>query len=261
MELHDVHFSFGSRVIYEGLDVALRRGSVTVVMGPSGCGKSTMLNLIGGRLRARTGQVLFDKTDVKQLSRPALFKLRQRMGMMFQSNALLTDLSVLENVAFALREHTDLDDAMIRTLVLLKLQMVGLRGAADMMPAELSGGMARRVALARATVLDPDLVMYDEPFTGLDPISMGVVVRLIRELNDVLGLTSVVVTHDVKEGVGIADYIYLLGNGRVVGEGTPEQLQQSDKEEIHQFMHGLPDGPVAFHYPAPSLLDDVARPS
>lgn len=257
VDMRDVHFSYGTRPIYTGLSLAVRRGDVTVVMGPSGSGKSTMLNFIGRRLKPDAGDVYFDGIDLSSLNRSALFDLRKRMGMLFQSSALLTDLSVFENVAFPVREHTDLPESLVRQLVLLKLEMVGLRGARDLMPAELSGGMQRRVALARAIALDPDLVIYDEPFTGLDPISMGVIVKLIRELNDALGTTSIVVTHDVDEGLSIADYVYLLGNGQVIGHGTPDEMHASESEEIRQFMNGLPDGPVAYHYPASTLAEDL----
>ncbi len=257
IEVRDVHFAFGNRVVYRGLSLTIPRGKVTAIMGPSGCGKSTLLNFIGGRLRPDRGQVLVDGLDVARLPRRGLYDLRKRMGMMFQGNALLTDMNVFDNVAFPLREHTELNEALIRHIVLFKLQMVGLRGARDLMPAQLSGGMARRVALARAIALDPMLVMYDEPFTGLDPISMGVNVKLIREVNDSLGMTSVVVTHDVKEGASIADYIYLLGHGEVIGQGTPEQMHVSESPEVRQFMGGLPDGPVPYHYPADDLANDL----
>ncbi|MDX1410285.1 MAG: ATP-binding cassette domain-containing protein, partial [Saprospiraceae bacterium] len=226
-------------------------------MGPSGCGKSTLLNFIGGRIRPHSGKVVVDGEQVNTMSRRQLFQLRKRMGMMFQRSALLTDMSVFDNVAFPIREHTDLPEQLIRYMVLLKLEMVGLRGARDMMPAELSGGMARRVALARAISLDPMLVMYDEPFTGLDPISMGVIVKLIREVNDALGMTSVVVTHDVAEGCSIADYVYLIAHGDVIGHGTPQQLIDSESEEVKQFMAGLPDGPVPYHYPADAYAEDM----
>jgi len=237
--------------------MAIPRGKVTAIMGPSGCGKSTLLNFIGGRVRPHAGTVTVDGEQVNGMSRRQLFRLRKRMGMMFQSSALLTDMTVFENVAFPLREHTELPEQLIRHMVLLKLEMVGLRGARQMMPAELSGGMARRVALARAISLDPMLVMYDEPFTGLDPISMGVIVKLIREINDALEMTSVVVTHDVAEGCSIADYIYLIAHGDVIGHGTPQQLQQSDSDEVRQFMAGLPDGPVPYHYPAEDYAKDL----
>ena len=257
IQVNNLVFGYGSRLIFDQLSLQIPKGKVTVIMGPSGCGKSTMLKFFGGSLIPHSGDVLFDGISIPGLNRQQLFDLRKRMGMMFQSNALLTDINVFENVAYPLREHTDLPDALIRHLVLLKLQMVGLRGARDLMPSELSGGMARRVALARAIALDPDLVMYDEPFTGLDPISMGVAIKLIKELNEALGTTSVVVTHDVPEGAGIADYIYLLGDGNVVGHGTPEQMMNSENEQVHQFMNGLPDGPVAFHYPATDIAEDL----
>ena len=257
IEVENLVFGYGKRLIFDQISLTIPKGKVTVIMGPSGCGKSTMLKFFGGSLTPFSGDVVFDGISIPRLKRQQLFDLRKRMGMMFQSNALLTDINVFENVAYPLREHTDLSDSLIRHLVLLKLQMVGLRGARDLMPAELSGGMARRVALARAIALDPDLVMYDEPFTGLDPISMGVAVKLIKELNEALGTTSVVVTHDVPEGAGIADYIYLLGEGHVVGHGTPEQMMNSENQQVNQFMKGLPDGPVAFHYPAEDIAGDL----
>ena len=250
-------FDYGDRAVYRDLDISIRRGAVTVVMGPSGCGKSTLLGLIGGRLVPRSGRVLFDGINLERIGRREMFALRRRMGMLFQSSALLTDLSVFDNVAFQLREHTDLPESLIRTVVLLKLQMVGLRGARHLMPSELSGGMARRVALARAIALDPELVMYDEPFVGLDPVSLGVTSKLIRELNDALGLSSVIVTHDVADGCRIADYVYLLGNGKVIGHGTPRQVMDSGQPEIAQFMQGAPDGPVPFHYPAPDYRGEL----
>lgn len=226
-------------------------------MGPSGTGKTTLLRMIGGHLRPDDGTVVVDDLDVSRLSRAKLFQLRKRMGMLFQSGALLTDLSVFENVAYPLREHTSLPGSMIRSLVLMKLEAVGLRGARDLMPGELSGGMARRVALARAIALDPMMVMYDEPFSGQDPISMGVLVQLIRRLNDALGLTSILVSHDVQETVAIADYIYVLSGAKVVGHGTPEELGRTDSEWVDQFMEGLPDGPVPFHYPARDYMEDL----
>jgi phospholipid/cholesterol/gamma-HCH transport system ATP-binding protein len=257
IRVDNVGFSFGGRPIFDGLNLSVPRGKVTAIMGPSGCGKSTLLNLVGGRLKAGSGMVTVDGVEVTRLSLKNLYQLRKRMGMMFQTSALLTDLSVYDNVAFPLREHTELSEALIRHVVLFKLQMVGLRGARDLMPAELSGGMARRVALARAIALDPMLVMYDEPFTGLDPISMGVSVKLIREINDALGMTSLVVTHDVAEGCSIADYVYLIGHGEVIGHGTPQAMQASDSSEVRQFMGGLPDGPVAYHYPAGDYRRDL----
>lgn len=259
VEVSDLHFAFPQRSIYQGLNVVIPRGKVTVILGPSGCGKSTFLSFVGGRLRPQRGRVVFDGQQVPVRRGEDLYAMRRKMGMLFQSSALLTDLSVFENVAFPLREQTDLPEPLIRILVLMKLELVGLRGARDLMPAELSGGMARRVALARAIVLDPGMIMYDEPFVGLDPISMGVIVKLIRELNDALGLTSIVVTHDVHEACDIADYIYLLGDGVVAGHGTTEQMLNSDQPEVRQFMQGLPDGPVRYHYPADNYFDDLGQ--
>lgn len=257
LEINDVHFSFGENEIYRGLNLSVRKGQVAAIIGPSGCGKSTLLNFVGGRLYPNSGSVICDGIEVTGLRRRQLFRFRQRLGMMFQASALLTDFSVFDNVAFPVRQNTDLSETLIRHLVLMKLEMVGLRGARNLMPAELSGGMARRVALARAIAMDPLLVMYDEPFTGLDPISMGVIVKLIREVNDTLGMTSLVVTHDVREACTIADYMYLLGDGKVIGEGTPEAMQASDVPEVRQFMNGLPDGPVRYHYPATDYTDDI----
>lgn len=260
VEVSDLQFGYHGRAVFSGLNLRIPRGKVTVVMGPSGCGKSTLLGFIGGRIRPQGGMVRFDGEDVPYDAGERLFAMRRKMGMLFQSSALLTDLSVYENVAFPLREQTDLLEPLIRILVLMKLELVGLRGARDLMPSSLSGGMARRVALARAIVLDPAMIMYDEPFVGLDPISMGVIVKLIRELNDALGLTSVVVTHDVREGCSIADYVYLLGNGRVIGHGRPEEVMRSEQPETRQFMQGLPDGPVGYHYPAGEYLADLEGP-
>ena len=257
VELTGIHFGFTKNLLYKNVDMTIPRGRVTVVLGPSGCGKSTLLGLIGGRLRPAKGEIFFDGERVNPRKRAALYGLRKKMGMLFQHNALLTDLNVFDNLAFALREHTDLPERLIRHLILIKLDMVGLRGARDLMPHDLSGGMARRVALARAVVTDPQLVMYDEPFTGLDPISMGIILRLIRELNDALGLTSVVVTHDITEGLDIADYAYLLGNGGVIARGTPDELRNNDSELVQQFLQGLPDGPVAYHYPAAAYEQDL----
>jgi len=252
-------FARGERMIFDGVDLDIPRGKVTTIMGPSGTGKTTLLRLIGGQLQPMAGSVQVDGLEVPRLGRSDLYELRQRMGMLFQSGALLTDLNVFENVAFPLREHTDLPESMIRDLVLMKLQAVGLRGARELMPSELSGGMARRVALARAIALDPMMIMYDEPFTGQDPISMGALVQLIRLLNDALGLTSVIVSHDVQEAAAISDYVYLISGGKVMGQGTPEQLRGTDSEWVRQFMQGLPDGPVPFHYPAPAYVDDLLQ--
>ena len=257
VRIRGLRFRRGERVIFDGVDMDIRRGHVTAVMGPSGTGKTTLLRLIGGQLRPEAGTVEVDGQDVHRLGRRALYALRRRMGMLFQSGALLTDLDVFENVAFPLREHTRLPEPMIRDLVLMKLEAVGLRGARRLMPAELSGGMARRVALARAIALDPMMVMYDEPFTGQDPISMGVLLQLIRLLNDALGLTSIVVSHDVQETAAIADYIYVLAGGRVIEHGPPEALARSPSPWVQQFMNGLPDGPVPFHYPAPDYAEDL----
>lgn len=257
VQIRDLVFYRGERAIFDGMSLDIARGKVTVILGGSGTGKTTLLNLIGGRLQPKRGEVTVNGQSVPELKTKELYTLRKSMGLLFQSGALLTDLSVFENVAFPIREHTSLPESVIHHLVLFKLQLVGLRGARDLMPSELSGGMARRVALARAIALDPAMVMYDEPFTGLDPISLGITVKLIRELNDALGITSVIVTHDVAEACTIADHIYLVGGGKVLAEGTPEQMLQSNVEEVRQFMDGLPDGPVPFHYPATDYLEDL----
>jgi phospholipid/cholesterol/gamma-HCH transport system ATP-binding protein len=257
VKIRGLRFRRGSRWIFDGLDVDIPRGSVTAIMGPSGTGKTTLLKLIGGQLRPDEGSIEVDGENVHALSTPDLYRLRMRMGMLFQSGALLTDMSVFENVAFPLREHTRLTESMIRKLVLLKLEAVGLRGARDLMPSELSGGMARRVAMARAIALDPMMIMYDEPFTGQDPISMGVLVQLIRRLNDAARITSVVVSHDVAETLEIADLVYVISGGRVVESGTPARLTESGGEWTRQFVHGLADGPVPFHYPAQPLEEDI----
>ncbi len=252
----NLHFSFSGRPIYSGLNLSIPEGKITVILGPSGCGKSTFLGLLGGRLRPDSGVLKFNGKDIPR-SGSGLIAMRRKMGMLFQNSALLTDLNVFENVAFPFREQTDLPEAIIRILVLMKLEMVGLRGARNMMPSELSGGMSRRVSLARAIALDPELVMYDEPFVGLDPVSMGVIVKLISELNDAMGITSVIVTHDVAEGCSIADYVYLLDGGGVAGHGSPEEMMNSDNPGVRQFMQGLPDGPVGFHYPAADYILDL----
>jgi phospholipid/cholesterol/gamma-HCH transport system ATP-binding protein len=259
VRIEDIVFKRGERSVFANLSLLIPRGKVTAILGSSGAGKTTILNLIGGRIAPEAGHVYVDNQDVHQLSTHGLYALRKRMGMLFQSGALLTDLNVFDNVAFPVREHTRLPESIIRHLVLLKLELVGLRGARGLMPSELSGGMARRVALARAIVLDPMMVMYDEPFAGLDPISMGVIVKLIRELNDVLSMTSVIVTHDVHEACSIADYVYLVGNGKVIAEGDAETMLNADTIEVKQFMSGLPDGPVPFHYPAKDLSDDFMK--
>lgn len=257
VKIRNLHFSRGDRKIFDGLSLDIPRQGITAIMGPSGTGKTTLLKLIGGQLKPDQGTVEVDGQDVHKLSTAKLFELRKRMGMLFQSGALLTDLSVFENVAYPLREHTKLDDAMIRHLVLLKLNAVGLRGAADMMPSELSGGMSRRVALARAIALDPMMIMYDEPFTGQDPISMGVLVSLIRELNTALDVCSIVVSHDVPDTLSISDLVHFISAGKVVETGTPEQLQKSRTDWTHQFIHGDADGPVPFHYPARAIMEDL----
>lgn len=250
VEVSHLGFSRGSHVIYDDVSLSIPRGKVTAIMGPSGIGKTTLLKLIGGQLRPDTGEVKVDGIDVHKCNRSELFDLRKRMSMLFQSGALFTDMNVFDNVAFALREHSDLPEEIIRRIVLMKLEAVGLRGAAQMMPSELSGGMQRRAALARAIALEPELVLYDEPFAGQDPISMGVLVKLIRELGDALSLTSVVVSHDVQEVLGIADYVYVLADKKVIAHGTPAELKAADNPKLNQFIGGQPDGPVPFHFPA-----------
>jgi phospholipid/cholesterol/gamma-HCH transport system ATP-binding protein len=256
--LRDVHYSVDDgRPVLTGLNLEVARGRITAIMGPSGTGKTTLLRLLTGQIAADSGQVIVDDRDVASLSRKDLYALRRRMGMLFQNGALLTDLDVFENVAFPLREHTRLPERLIRSIVLTKLHAVGLRGAARLVPQQLSGGMGRRVALARAIVMDPDILIYDEPFAGLDPISMGVVMRLIKQLNDALGISSIVVTHDVREISLIADESYILSGGTVVAEGTPAELRDHASPVVHQFMEGLADGPVPFHYPAPDYREQL----
>jgi len=257
VSLKDVRFAYGEREILRGIDLNVPRGKVVAIMGGSGCGKTTLLRLIGGQLRATAGTVDVAGRDIASLSMADVYALRRRMGMLFQFGALFTDMSVFDNVAFPLREHTDLPFGLIRDMVLMKLNAVGLRGAAELKPAELSGGMARRVALARAIALDPMLIMYDEPFAGLDPISLGVIGQLIRKLNDALGATTIMVTHDIMESLQIVDYIYFVSEGRVVAQGTPDELRASDDPFVYQFIHAEPDGPVPFHYPAESLADSL----
>ncbi|WP_455204655.1 ABC transporter ATP-binding protein [Kaarinaea lacus] len=257
VEIRDLHFSRGSRVIFDGVDIDIHRGKITAIMGPSGTGKTTLLRLIGGQLRPRKGSVHLDGEDVSKLSRKQLYQLRKRVGMLFQNGALFTDINVYENVAFPYREHTKLPESMVRDLVLMKLEAVGLRGAHQLMPSELSGGMARRVALARAIALDPMMIMYDEPFTGQDPITMGVLVSLLKRLNDALHLTSILVSHDVKESLSIADYVYVISEGKVIEHGTAEAIKQSKSDWVNQFLQGLSDGPVPFHYPAADLKNDL----
>jgi phospholipid/cholesterol/gamma-HCH transport system ATP-binding protein len=257
VEVRGVRYSAGPRAIFDGLDLTVRQGSITAVMGPSGTGKTTLLRLLTGQIQPSAGSVHVLGQDVRTLSTRELFGLRKRMGMLFQNGALLTDLNVFENVAFPVREHARLPEPVLRRLVLMKLEAVGLRGAEQLMPQELSGGMARRVALARAIVMDPEVLIYDEPFVGLDPVSMGIIVRLIRRLNDALGITSIVVSHDVQEVGSIADYSYLLDSGHVVAHGTTAELNASQDPTVRQFMQGSSEGPVSFHYPAADYLKSM----
>ena len=257
IRISGLSFSHGDRLLYDDISLMIPRGKITALMGPSGIGKTTLLRLMGGQIKPDAGQVLFDGQNVPELSRRELYTLRKRMSMLFQSGALFTGMTVFDNVAYPLREHTKLPEELLRTLVLMKLESVGLRGAEHLMPAELSGGMARRAALARAIALDPELIMYDEPFVGQDPITMAVLVKLISQLNKTLGITSVIVSHDVPEVMSIADYVYLIANRKVVAQGTPEQLRQEANPEVVQFVHGLPDGPVPFHYPANDYLQEL----
>jgi phospholipid/cholesterol/gamma-HCH transport system ATP-binding protein len=260
VDVRDVHYAIGGRTIFDGLTFAARRGRITAIMGPSGAGKTTLLKLITAQIFADSGAVQVFGRDLGRLGWNDIYAVRKRMGMLFQNGALLTDMDVFENVAFPVREHTDLPEELIRILVLTKLQAVGLRGAAELSPSELSGGMARRVALARAIVLDPEVLIYDEPFVGLDPISLGVILRLIKQMNEALGITSIVVSHDVQELATIADDSYLLSGGRIAASGSPAQLRGSENPAVRQFMTGSAEGPVAFHYPAPDyarqLLDE-----
>ena len=257
IKIRDLHFGWGKREIFSGLSLDIPAGKITAIMGPSGTGKTTLLRLIGGQLKPNSGSVAVEGLEIPQLSRNALYQARRRMGMLFQSGALLTDLNVFENIAFPIREHYQFSESMIRDIVLMKLELVGLRGARDLNPSELSGGMSRRVALARAIVLDPVLMMYDEPFTGLDPVTLGTIVTLIKKLNYSLGLSSVVVSHDIHETFSIADYVCILSEGKVAAVGTPEELMNSDSEFVQQFVQGKPDGPMPFHYPADNLSDDL----
>jgi phospholipid/cholesterol/gamma-HCH transport system ATP-binding protein len=256
VELRHLTFGYGERAILDNVTLTVPRGKVTALMGASGGGKTTVLRLIGGQIRGQSGQTLFDGQDVTTMDPKALYAARRRMGMLFQFGALFTDMSVFDNVAFPLREHTQLPEVLVRDIVLMKLNAVGLRGARDLMPSELSGGMARRVALARAIALDPELVMYDEPFAGLDPISLGTAARLIRELNDAMGLTSIVVSHDLDETFHIADQVIVLANGRIAAQGTPDEVRHSEDPLVKQFVNALPDGPVHFHHPGPALAAD-----
>ncbi len=257
IEVRDLDYSRGRMQIFKGLNIDIRRGDVTAVMGPSGTGKTTLLRLITRQLVPDRGHIFIDGIDIGTLHQKELYRLRRRFGVLFQNGALLTDFSVFENVAFPLREHTKLPNRLIRHVVLTKLHAVGLRGAADMMPAQLSGGMARRVALARAMVMDPDILIYDEPFVGLDPISMGVIVRLVRKMNDALGITSILVSHDVQEIASVSDCTYLISNGKVAASGSPIELQNTQSKLVQQFMHGMADGPVAFHFAAPDYEEQL----
>jgi len=260
VDVRDVHYAVGGREVFSGLDLRVRRGRITGIMGPSGTGKTTLLKLITAQVSPDRGSVVVFGHDLATESRGGIYALRRRMGMLFQNGALLTDMDVFENVAFPVREHTDLPEPLIEKLVLTKLQAVGLRGAADLMPEELSGGMARRVALARAIVMDPEVLLYDEPFVGLDPISLGVILRLIKQMNAALGITSIVVSHDVKELATIADESFLLSGGRIAASGTPEELRASSSPAVRQFMTGSADGPVQFHYPAPDYATQLFGP-
>lgn len=260
VELRDVTFGYGERTVLRGLSLTVPRGKVTAIMGASGGGKTTVLRLIGGQERAQRGEVLFDGQNVGQMDPAQLYAARRRMGMLFQFGALFTDMSVFENVAFPLREHTDLPEALVRDIVLMKLHAVGLRGARDLMPGQISGGMARRVALARAIALDPELIMYDEPFAGLDPISLGTAAQLIRQLNDAMGLTTIIVSHDLEVTFELADHVVILGPGTIAAQGTPDEVRHSPDPLVHQFVHALPTGPVPFHYPGPEVAQDFGPP-
>ncbi|NRA70093.1 MAG: phospholipid ABC transporter ATP-binding protein MlaF [Gammaproteobacteria bacterium] len=257
IEISNMSFSRNDRVIYDDISLQVPRGKITAIMGPSGIGKTTLLRLMGGQLKPETGAVVFDNQDITKLSRKELYIARRKMGMLFQSGALFTEMTVFDNIAFPIREHTELPESIIRKIVLMKLEAVGLRGAAQLFPTELSGGMARRAALARSIALDPELIMFDEPFAGQDPISMGVIVRLIRDLNDALDITSVVVSHDVEEVLSIADYVYIIANKKVIAQGTPAQLRQEKSQQVVQFMEGNPDGPVPFHFPAQDYQEEL----
>lgn len=258
IKIRDVYFSWDDkRDIYAGVDLDIPEGKITAIMGPSGTGKTTLLRLIGGQLKPTSGSVEVAGQEIPKLKRKELYLARRKMGMLFQSGALLTDLNVFENIAFPIREHYEFSESMIRDIVLMKLELVGLRGARQLMPAELSGGMKRRVALARAIALDPFLMMYDEPFTGLDPVTLGTIVSLIKELNDALGLTSVIVSHDIGETFSIADHVCILSEGKVMATGSPEELKNSDSAFVKQFVNGHPDGPMPFHFPADEYKQDL----
>ena len=257
VEIKDVNFAYDVRPVLKGINMTVPRGGIVAIMGLSGCGKTTLLRMIGGVLRPTTGTVTVAGRVMNRLDEEERYQMRRKMGMLYQFGALFTDMSVFDNVAFQIREHTELPEAMIQDLVLMKLNAVGLRGAQHMMPSELSGGMARRVALARAIALDPMLIMYDEPFTGLDPISMGVISNLVRRLNDALGATSIVVTHDVQESLKIVDYVYFMSDGVVVAQGTPDEIRNSHAPFVHQFVWGEMDGPMPFHYPGAPYRADL----
>lgn len=259
VEIKNVTFKRDERTIYDNISLSIPKGKVTAIMGPSGIGKTTLLRLIGGQLKPESGQILFDNHNIPTLGRNALYDVRKRMSMLFQSGALFSEMSVFDNIAFPIREHTKLPEHIIEKMVLMKLQAVGLRGARQLKPSELSGGMARRAALARAIALDPELIMYDEPFAGQDPISMGVIVRLIKALNDAAGLTSIVVSHDVPEVMSIADYIYIIAEQKIIGHGTPEQIHQQSSPLVKQFVQGESDGPVPFHFNAPPMSSEILR--
>jgi phospholipid/cholesterol/gamma-HCH transport system ATP-binding protein len=257
IQIQDLSFAHGKRIIFDKINIHIPRGKITAIMGPSGTGKTTLLKLISAQLKPLSGTVLVDGSNIHTLSRQDLYQMRRRIGVLFQSGALFTNLNVYENVAFPLREHTDLSEEMINDLVLMKLQAVGLRGAKKLRPSQLSGGMARRVALARCLALDPDLLMYDEPFTGQDPITMGVLVELIKKIHHALSMTSIIVSHDVAETCSIADYVYILFNGKIIGQGTPTEIMNTGSPNVHQFIEGIPDGAVPFHYPAKNYREDL----
>jgi phospholipid/cholesterol/gamma-HCH transport system ATP-binding protein len=259
VQIRNLHFKRGEKIIFSGVDMDIHAGRITAVMGPSGTGKTTLLKLIGGQLKPDQGEILVQGQNVHQLKRSDLYKMRKKMGMLFQSGALLTDINVFDNIAFPMREHTRLSESMIRNLVLIKLQAVGLSAASQLMPAELSGGMARRVALARALALDPMMIMYDEPFTGQDPISIGVLVKLIRDTNDALNLSSILVSHDVAETLSIADDVKIISEGRLVAEGSVDEIHKSDSEWVRQFVEGQADGPVPFHYPGEPIAQQLMK--
>lgn len=259
VEIENLTFKRGERVIYDDISLSIPKGKVTAIMGPSGIGKTTLLRLIGGQIKPESGNIFFAGRNIPLLSRADLYEVRKDMSMLFQSGALFTEMSVYDNIAFPIREHTQLSEAIIEKIVLMKLEAVGLRGARHLQPSELSGGMARRVALARAIALDPELILYDEPFADQDPISMGVIVRLIRSLNDALGLTSIVVSHDVPEVMSIADYIYIVAEKKIIGHGTPDQIRQDSSALVQQFIQGEADGAVPFHYEAPAYSDELIK--